>query len=493
MKKLLLISVIVVWLFLWFLITPIPISATNVLTDPFDAAVDDIGSITGGFDSTSLFLRADFRPGSFNSSNLGFIWGLDTDLNPSTPVYPPSTIFPLGADYAVWFNTLGNTTQATVTNQFSGTKGYVPVSFGANSLNLTIPLSLLGGSNGTANFGLGVGVPTSSNSFTATDFTPNIGNPLGGPTTPVPGYIPKPNFSNYYALLTGWDIARQSIENFSSWLVNLGWKAENIINMVSDSWSKNAILTMVNNISNKMKPNDKFLFYYAGHADAERDDPVNMDESRAGSFTVFDVSKLKLIDYFYKSDEYLALPNGERIYDDDLTGWFNTDQWKNVKKTFILDSCLSGGFWGGNDTNSFGDLERLSNVRLLAGSAEDQLDFVIRDPITGQWYSQFYGQLKLALDFKQADLNNDGFITFEELESYLSVLPLRQFVASNIMGLDYNDLYAGDQGPQVFSNISFDDEPFGVYNPVPEPSTMLLLGSGLIALVGYGRKKFFKK
>lgn len=62
------------------------------------------------------------------------------------------------------------------------------------------------------------------------------------------------------------------------------------------------------------------------------------------------------------------------------------------------------------------------------------------------------------------------FDTFEK--------PVLSFIVS---GINYITIEITDGGVQLTPT------------PIPEPTTMLLLGSGLIGLVGYGRKKIFKK
>jgi hypothetical protein len=69
---------------------------------------------------------------------------------------------------------------------------------------------------------------------------------------------------------------------------------------------------------------------------------------------------------------------------------------------------------------------------------------------------------------------------------------------TNISGMDGLNVYymPNLKDNEYLGGLVYDLSSGGYLIPIystPEPSTMLLLGSGLIGLVGYGRKKFFKK
>lgn len=68
-----------------------------------------------------------------------------------------------------------------------------------------------------------------------------------------------------------------------------------------------------------------------------------------------------------------------------------------------------------------------------------------------------------------------GFVACNESDDLSSVSKLNTDTVSKTVAGGGDD--GGDLGP----------------SPVPEPATLILLGSGLVGLAGIGRKKFFKK
>jgi len=158
--------------------------------------------------------------------------------------------------------------------------------------------------------------------------------------------------------------------------------------------------------------------------------------------------------------------------------------------TYINETYIEGGesiSWEHNINDSGFDSSKdnISSVDILLGLRDDT------NPLGDPYDLISIDLVTVTGDFETATLSTDGIIyDLGEIDMGLYTVNLTAWLQLQDTGL-LNVTLTSLEGDFYFTFSQLTAT--GDTAPVPEPSTILLLGTGLLGLVGYGRKRFSKK
>ncbi|HMH53247.1 MAG TPA: Ig-like domain-containing protein, partial [Candidatus Acidoferrum sp.] len=157
----------------------------------------DLVSATVTRDATNLIMQVRFKPGTFDPAATRAQFLLDTDRNPATGQQGSDSLCVndngiIGAEFTVNMGADLNTTAEVL--QYQGTcNSFAPAGSGTTTfvtdgMDASVPLSVLGGTNGQVNFKVVTSELLAPNSFTGVlDYMPDVGLPAGQAVTGIQG------------------------------------------------------------------------------------------------------------------------------------------------------------------------------------------------------------------------------------------------------------------------------------------------------------------